>query len=292
MPTRYLKPGICDSESIDKCSALAETLFYRLLVNVDDYGRLDARPAVVRAKCFPLKEDITNAQTQEMLDDLHINGLILLYQVGGASFIQINKWDNVPRAQTSKYPAPSNEMKHPREMLEIISEDDLEVMICDSMDSSGKFAGLTVISHQRQVRKDQSYFDIVIDTEELGQVGVELKRTRISKSAVEQVVKYKKISSIPFILIGAGVGVGVNISECEDNDITVVTYDESFNARVVSEFSVITRDFTLRTVAPLTETETVTETVNRKPELKPEQETVTDIAEGVKFHPPPEQKRK
>ena len=124
-------------------------------INVDDFGRLDARPAVVRSRCFPLKEDITNAQTQEILDDLHSNGLILLYQVGGASFIQINKWDNVPRAQTSKYPAPSHEMKHPREMLEIISEDDLEVMICDSMNSSGEFAGLTVISHQRQVRKDQ-----------------------------------------------------------------------------------------------------------------------------------------
>ena len=38
MPTRYLKPGICDSDRLDKCSPLAETLFYRLLVNAGING--------------------------------------------------------------------------------------------------------------------------------------------------------------------------------------------------------------------------------------------------------------
>lgn len=276
MPTRYLKPGICDSDAIDKCSPLAEILFYRLLVNVDDFGRLDARPAVVRSRCFPLKDDMTNAKTQEMLSELHRNGLILIYEVGGASFVQVNKWDNVPRAQTSKYPAPSPEMRHPKEMLEIISEDDLEAMICESISSSGEFAGLKVRSHQRQVRKDQSYFDIVIDAE-CGQVGIELKRTRISKSAVDQVVKYKKISGIPFVLVGAGIGVGVDITECEENGITVATYDENFNARVISTFSVIQRDFTLRAVVPLTVTVTVTET-----------KTVTETGTGNRNRNAPE----
>ena len=287
MPTRYLKPGICDSECIDRCSPIAETLFYRLLVNVDDYGRLDARPAVVRSRCFPLKDDMTNAKTQELLYELHNNGLILIYEISGASFIQIMKWDNVPRAQTSKYPAPSNELRHPKEMLEIISEEDLESMICDSITSSGEFAGIKAHSYDRQVRKDQSYFDIVIDTDE-GQLGIELKRTRISKSAVEQVVRYKKISGIPFVLIGAGIGVGVDLSDCENNDITVAIYDENFNARVISKCSVIQRDFTLRAVAPLTGTGTGTGTVNRKPEPQ----TGTEFQGGLKIVPHLEQKIK
>ena len=103
MPTRYLKPGICDSDAIDHCSPLAETLFYRLLVNVDDFGRLDARPAVVRAKCFPLK-DITNKEVEKLLAELHKNGLVLLYQANACAYLQMNKWDNAPRAKESKCP--------------------------------------------------------------------------------------------------------------------------------------------------------------------------------------------
>jgi len=105
MPTRYLKPGICDSEAIDKCSPVAETLFYRLLVNVDDYGRLDARPAVVRSKCFPLKDSLNNNDVLNLLKELQESGLILIYKSNDCSYIQMLKWDNVPRSKESKCPA-------------------------------------------------------------------------------------------------------------------------------------------------------------------------------------------
>lgn len=108
MPTRYLKPGICDSGAIDKCSPLAETLFYRLLVNVDDFGRLDARPAVVRSKCFPLK-DISNSDVSELLNELRSNSLVFLYSTGGQPYLQMNKWDNIPRSKESKCPPPPDE---------------------------------------------------------------------------------------------------------------------------------------------------------------------------------------
>jgi len=105
MPTRYLKPGICDSEAIDRCSPIAETLFYRLLVNVDDYGRLDARPAVVRSKCFPLKDSLNNNDVLNLLKELQESGLILIYKSNNCSYIQMLKWDNVPRSKESKCPA-------------------------------------------------------------------------------------------------------------------------------------------------------------------------------------------
>jgi hypothetical protein len=105
MPTRYLKPGICDSDRIDKCDPLAETLWYRLLVNVDDYGRLDARPAVVKARCFPLKEFITNDEVEALLRTLAYANLIQLYtDVCGCRYLQICLWDNVPRSKESKFP--------------------------------------------------------------------------------------------------------------------------------------------------------------------------------------------
>lgn len=104
MPTRYLKPGICDSEAINKCSPLAEILFYRLLVNVDDYGRLDARPAIIRSKCFPLKDSIDNKKTLDLLVELQNYGLIIIYKSGDYVYLQMQKWDNIPRSKESKFP--------------------------------------------------------------------------------------------------------------------------------------------------------------------------------------------
>ena len=43
MPNRIIKESICTSENIDQLSPFCETVFYRLIVNVDDYGRIDAR---------------------------------------------------------------------------------------------------------------------------------------------------------------------------------------------------------------------------------------------------------
>lgn len=88
---------------------MAECLFYRLLVNVDDFGRLDARPAVIRAKCFPLKDTISNKDTENLLTELHGVGLISLYKVDGCVYLQMNKWDNAPRAKESKCPACSDD---------------------------------------------------------------------------------------------------------------------------------------------------------------------------------------
>ena len=106
MPTRYLKPGVRDSESIELLSPLAETLFYRLLVTVDDFGRFDARPAMIKAQCFPIKESITISKCKQLLDEISNAKLILLYEVDGKPILQMSKWDNLPRAKESKYPAP------------------------------------------------------------------------------------------------------------------------------------------------------------------------------------------
>ena len=105
MPTRYLKPGIRDSESIDKLSSAAEVMYYRLLVTVDDFGRYDARPAMIKAACFPIKESVGHKQVENLLSDLVKYGLVVVYEVDGKPYLQMLKWDNVPRAKESKFPA-------------------------------------------------------------------------------------------------------------------------------------------------------------------------------------------
>lgn len=107
MPTRYLKPGIRDSEAIDRVSCQAEVLFYRLLVTVDDFGRADARPAMIKAACFPIKDSVTPAICRQLLDELRVAGLIRAYEVDGKPYLELTKWDNPPRSKESKFPAPA-----------------------------------------------------------------------------------------------------------------------------------------------------------------------------------------
>lgn len=106
MPTRYLRAGIRDSESIEQLSPLAETLFYRLLVTVDDFGRTDARPAMVKAACFPIKDSVNATTCRNLLDELRNAGLITLYEANGKPYLELCKWDNPPRAKESRFPAP------------------------------------------------------------------------------------------------------------------------------------------------------------------------------------------
>ncbi len=109
MPTRYLKSGICDSERINALSDAAECMFYRLLVNVDDFGRMDARPALVKARCFPVKDSVTAKTCEKLLAELSAVGLVHLYAVEGKPYLQVQKWDSVPRASKSKCPAPPDD---------------------------------------------------------------------------------------------------------------------------------------------------------------------------------------
>lgn len=106
MPNRLLKEGIVDSELINALSPEAEVCFYRLLVVSDDLGRMDARTAIVRSRCFPLKEQSNiNAKIEIWLEELVGAGLIVRYAVEGRPYLQIKKWDQRVRS-AGKYPAP------------------------------------------------------------------------------------------------------------------------------------------------------------------------------------------
>jgi len=112
LPNRIIKESICTSDSIDQLSAFHETVFYRLIVNCDDYGRCDARPKILASKLFPLK-DIRANQMEDALRALTSAELVTLYEVGGKPFLQMNTWDRhqTVRAKKSKYPAPDGQLQ-------------------------------------------------------------------------------------------------------------------------------------------------------------------------------------
>ena len=107
MPNRILKESICTSEEIDALTVDQEVFFYRLMVVCDDYGLMDARPAILKARCYPLKS-IDIKRIQVMLDALNTVELIRLYQVEGKPYLHIAKWERHQsiRAKKPKFPQP------------------------------------------------------------------------------------------------------------------------------------------------------------------------------------------
>lgn len=109
MPNRIIKESICTSNNIDSLSPMEEIFFYRLIVNCDDYGRLDARPQILRAKCFPLKIDqVKDSDVNAWTEALVKAGLIITYTVNDILYLQMATWrkHQQVRASKSKYPAP------------------------------------------------------------------------------------------------------------------------------------------------------------------------------------------
>ena len=110
MPNRILKEGICTSDQINELSWFEEALFYRLIVNCDDYGRFDGRVPVIKNRLFPLKENLTAKQVKDGINKLASVGLVILYEYDEKPFLHLPTWNDHQsvRAKRSKYPAPED----------------------------------------------------------------------------------------------------------------------------------------------------------------------------------------
>ncbi len=110
MPNRILKESICKSDDINSLSWFEEVLFYRLIVNCDDYGRFDGRPKIIKSALFPLKEAVRTDTIERALQSLSTAGIVLLYEVDGKPYLQLTAWSTHQRVRNSKekYPAPND----------------------------------------------------------------------------------------------------------------------------------------------------------------------------------------
>ena len=107
MPNRIIKESICTSENIDQLSPIQEIAFYRLMVNCDDFGRMDARPRLLKARLFPLK-DMDETDIVSIMQALEKAELIVMYLVDGKPYLQMKTWERHQqvRNQKSKFPSP------------------------------------------------------------------------------------------------------------------------------------------------------------------------------------------
>ena len=117
MPNRILKESICYSADIDRLTPFAEVVFYRLIVNCDDYGRMDARPEFLRSRLFATRPGVTARSIQKAVESLAQASLIRLYEVEGRPYLLFPKWARHQRIRNSreKYPAPTEQQAGERE---------------------------------------------------------------------------------------------------------------------------------------------------------------------------------
>ena len=113
MPNRIIKESICTSDTIDQMSWFEECFWHRLIVNCDDYGRFDARPAVLKSRLLPLKERITLKDVESALTKLAGIGCVVLYEYDGKPYLYLPTWEvhQTIRAKKSRYPVPDGDRK-------------------------------------------------------------------------------------------------------------------------------------------------------------------------------------
>lgn len=110
MPNRIIKESLLTSDKIASLSDFEFRLWVGLILSVDDAGRGDARPAIIKGRVFPLRERVSLKDIEVAIHGLAAKGCISLYKVGGKSYFWFPTWDNHQRIRDSKpkYPSPEN----------------------------------------------------------------------------------------------------------------------------------------------------------------------------------------
>lgn len=106
MPNRYVREDAIESEAVNRLSWRAEVFWRRLINKVDDFGRLSAHPALLRAKLFPLQIDkMSEKDVSRTLAECQAAGVLSVYSVDGKDYLAMHKWEK-GRAKESKHPDP------------------------------------------------------------------------------------------------------------------------------------------------------------------------------------------
>lgn len=104
MPNRIIREAILSSEKMALLSWQEEVFYRRLMSIVDDYGRYEANPQLLRARCYPLQTDaVRAADISRWMAACQTAGLILCYEVSGKCYLEVNNFQQQQRS-ASKYP--------------------------------------------------------------------------------------------------------------------------------------------------------------------------------------------
>jgi hypothetical protein len=116
VPTRLLREGILDSEGVNRLGWPAEVFYRRLMSVVDDFGRFDARPSVLRSRLYPLKlGTVSEADVSSWLAECERAGLVSRYTVNGREYLLFYR-SGPARSKVSKFPEPPDDIRLPPQL--------------------------------------------------------------------------------------------------------------------------------------------------------------------------------
>lgn len=104
MPNRLIREGFLDSESIAALSESAECFYHRLLLVVDDAGRTDGRPGLLRGRLYPLGTERSVGEILRLLHECEAHGLLHYYTYDDKPYIQLARWQRPGNSLYSKFP--------------------------------------------------------------------------------------------------------------------------------------------------------------------------------------------
>jgi hypothetical protein len=108
MPNRIIRESILSSEKVALLSWPEEVFYRRLQSVVDDYGRYEANPQLLRSRCYPLQtDDVRVTDISRWMAACQKAGLILCYADQGKQYLEVLNFGQQQRS-ASKYPAPDS----------------------------------------------------------------------------------------------------------------------------------------------------------------------------------------
>ncbi|WP_051058740.1 DnaD domain-containing protein [Paenibacillus shenyangensis] len=253
---RMLSKVISVSEKVNMLPDIFSMLLFTWMIpHADDYGRLPGSPAKVKALVVPML-DKSLRDVEQAIRQLEEQGVIVWYETDGDKVIEIVNFaqhqEGLKSKKKSKFNSPERQITLNNSYLSA-SESDIEDLLVDLIQNDGFIDDEEITSVEQQLRIDNSYLDIVA-TGTYRRYLFEVKRQRLSNTAIEQIVKYRtmlKDSKVVCTLIGNGLASNFDLQRCRDEQINVVMYDDLLNLEYPLLFNVKYRH--LRLLANRTE---------------------------------------
>jgi hypothetical protein len=111
MPKRFIKDSCRTSKTLDRLSAEAERMFWRLVTVADDYGRFEAEIPLLASSCFPLRNGKMKIDhVAKWFSELCVDH-VRLYSYKDKLFGYFVNWEESQgkaRADKSRFPDPNH----------------------------------------------------------------------------------------------------------------------------------------------------------------------------------------
>lgn len=112
MGNRVVRAGILESESVNKLTWAGEVFYRRLMSILDDFGRCDGRPTILRSRLYPLRIDkVSEPDIVKWISECETAGLVRKYQVDGKEYLEMFNFGQTVRIKKARVPPPETECK-------------------------------------------------------------------------------------------------------------------------------------------------------------------------------------